>query len=620
MDDLFFAHEQVRPVQEELIKTIQQAITNKKHVLVHAPTGLGKTAAVLAPTIALALKKNLTIFFLTSRHTQHQIILETLRKIKQKYKLTLESACIIGKKWMCAQPNTETLPSHDFAEFCKSLRENEQCEFYTNTRTKNNGKTPEAQLALKELKVISPIDATQISENAKTQKLCPYEMSLLMAQTAHVIITDYYYLFHPSIRESFLLKINKKLENSIVIVDEGHNLPARARELMTTHLTTWMIRRAIKEAKKFHLESILSFLVELQEVLLNLADPIKNEGERLIKREDFMERIQKFSDYEQLIDDLDALADEVRKKQRVSSLGSIATFLEGWQGADEGFSRILTRAKEGPIITLSHRCLDPSVVTKEVFDASYASIVMSGTLTPTEMYKDLLGFTEATTAEFESPFPEENRLAMVIPKTTTKYSMRSEQQFEAIAKYCAEIANEVPGNVAIFFPSYALRDSVAKYFSELCDKTQFLEESRLTKQEKAELLEKFKSYQKAGAVLLGASSGSFGEGIDLPGDLLKAVIIVGLPLDKPDLETQQLIAYFDQKYKKGWDYGYILPAITKTMQNAGRCIRTETDRGVIVFLDERYAWPQYLKCFPSEWRLTITIQPKEKIRNFFREV
>ena len=99
-----------------------------------------------------------------------------------------------------------------------------------------------------------------------------------------------------------------------------------------------------------------------------------------------------------------------------------------------------------------------------------------------------------------------------------------------------------------------------------------------------------------------------------------AVIIVGLPLDKPDLETQQLIAYFDQKYKKGWDYGYILPAITKTMQNAGRCIRTETDRGVIVFLDERYAWPQYLKCFPSEWRLTITIQPKEKIRNFFREV
>ena len=132
-------------------------------------------------------------------------------------------------------------------------------------------------------------------------------------------------------------------------------------------------------------------------------------------------------------------------------------------------------------------------------------------------------------------------------------------------------------------------------------------------------MEKFKQYKNSGALLLAAASGNFGEGIDLMGDLLKAVIVVGIPLQKPDLETQELIKYYDKRFGRGWDYGYIFPAIITTLQNAGRCIRSEDDRGVIIFLDERYTWQSYLKCFPKDKHFQITQEPLKLINEFFKK-
>jgi DNA excision repair protein ERCC-2 len=131
------------------------------------------------------------------------------------------------------------------------------------------------------------------------------------------------------------------------------------------------------------------------------------------------------------------------------------------------------------------------------------------------------------------------------------------------------------------------------------------------------MLERFAGYSGTGAVLLGVASGSFGEGIDFPGDILKCVVVVGLPLQRPDLETKELIAYYDHKFGKGWDYAYVAPAFSKTLQNAGRCIRSETDKGIVVFLDERFTWPNYFKYFPPEGQIKITLDYEDKIKEFF---
>ena len=550
-------------------------------------------------------------------------MIETLKEIRQKHGLDFYSVDIIGKKWMCGQSGVEALYSSEFAEYCKAMKADGKCEFYENTRSKTN----KANISILAKKVIDDLSSStlhvqELIDACVVERICPYEIALMLAKKSTVIIADYYYLLNKSIRDSFFGKTGKELDKSIIIIDEGHNLPMRARELLTSKLSNFMMLRAIKEAKKYGYLETIEHLNLIQNSLNKLSSGLKVGEEKIILKDNFVNLIKKEMDYEQLIADLQFIGDAIREAQKQSYIGSISAFLEAWAGQDNGFARILSSAetRQGFLITLSYRCLDPSIVTKYVFDNSYSTILMSGTLSPTEMYKELLGFgNDALAEEYKSPFPKKNRINIIIPKTSTKFTMRNEGQFKEIAKITAEIINAVPGNVAVFFPSYNLRDSVNNHLSLMCKKIAFLERPTLSKQEKEELLNKFKRYKDKGAVLLGVASGSFGEGIDLPGDLLNCVIVVGIPLQRPDMETKELIKYYDAKFDKGWDYGYIMPAITKSLQNAGRCIRSEKDKGAIIFLDQRYAWPSYKRCFPIDWEVKITTDYLEELNKFFNE-
>jgi len=605
--DSYFPHDNVREIQEDLIKDVVQCFKDKKHMIVHAPTGLGKTAAALPPALEYAKKHKLTVFFLTSRHTQHKIGVDTLKDIKKKHGVTIRAVDLIGKKWMCSK-TVELLHSGEFADYCKKLREDDNCEFYNNTK-KDNKPTPKATNVLAELKLTSPCHVEELIEQC--DELCPYEMAGLLARKADVIIADYNYIFNPRIRDAFLLKSGIELEKSIIIVDEAHNVPKRVRELLTVKINSFILKGAINECDKFKYHEV----AEKLNAISNTLDELSVDNEKIVKGYEFVKKINSYYDYDEMINEFAFVGEEIRDKQKRSFVGGIGNFLEQWTGEDEGFARIISR--KGNNVELSYRCLDPSLLTKEVAEKAYSVIFMSGTLTPTFMYKDILGFDDAVEREFESPFPSENKLSLVVPITTTKYTRRGEKEYKKMATILAQITDEIPGNSAVFFPSYHLRDEVYRYFYDLGSKTVLLEKQGMTKSEKSEFLEKFKEYKVKGAVLLGVAAGSFGEGIDLPGDFLKCVIIVGLPLERPNLETKELINYYDAKFSKGWDYAYIFPAIQKVLQNAGRCIRSETDRGVVVFLDERWAWPNYYRCIPQDFNVKVSKDYLEKIKEFF---
>lgn len=622
--NLLFPYDSVRMEQSDLLQQINECLSQRKHLVAHAPTGLGKTAAVLAPCLRHAIDNKLTVFFLTSRHTQHLIAIQTLKEIKEKYGMPIEAISLAGKKNMCLQPGVEQWKAREFYDYCKSLREDNKCEYYANIKSGNNV-TVEAKKALADLKAISPCHTDTVLGVSREAKVCPYELGALFSASSSVIIGDYNYIFSPSIRESFFSRTQNDLGRSIIIIDEAHNLPSRVRDTLTSTLSSTMIQFAIKDAKEFGYEDIIPMLAGLQEILVSYGEGMRNGSEKLIQKKDFEARVNAINlakTSKAVIEELSFIGEAIRQAKNRSSLPTIAEFLEAWNSSDDGFARIFSVRDRGEktVLSLSYRCLDPAVACRDVIQQSYCTIAMSGTLLPTEMYRDMLGFpSDAVLQQYESPFSDENKLSLIVPETTTKYERRSEEMFQRIAEICAGITNAVPGNCAIFFPSYAIRDTVYKYFYERGEKTAFREEQAMTKQDKVDLLQKFKEYQKAGAVLLGAIAGSFAEGIDLPGDLLKCVIVVGLPLTKPDLETQELIKYYDKKFGRGRDYGYILPAFTKTLQGAGRCIRTENDRGVIVFLDERYAWPMYARCFPRDSPIRVTTQYKEYIEAFFEQ-
>jgi len=607
--ELLFPYKEPRKVQKALIAQIQSCIENKQNLIAHAPTGLGKTAAIFSVTLPYAIKNNLTVFFITPRHTQHHIAIETLKEIKSKYNLDFQVVDLIGKKHMCLQPGVETLQNNEFIEYCKDLRKHDHCEFYFNFKD-----NVLKEMCLKQIQ--EPLHVEDLKQICRDFSLCPYEIAALLGKKSNVIIADYHHILSPSIRQSLFNRIQKNLSECIICFDEAHNVPEKCRKLLTVNLSSITIERALKENKNFDFE-FEEDLFNIHNNFAQLAKTISIEkNEVLVKKEEFHVEMG-------LISPLKEAAEIVREKQKRSYLGSMALFLEAWLGPDKAFTRILSRnftSSGKPYINLLYKCLDPSVLISQL-DA-HSMIFMSGTLSPTSMYLDLFSLDnkKTTMVEYEDPFPKKNRLNLIVPYTTTKYSKRDELMFKRIARTCCEMVNVIPGNVAIFFPSYALRDRVNYFFQHETSKKIVLEQPGLSKKEKRDLIDEFKSYNEDGAVLLGAASGSFGEGIDLPGNFLNGVIIVGLPLAKPDLETQELINYYDERFSKGWDYAYVYPAIIKSLQNAGRCIRSETDKGCIIYLDERYAWDNYRKCFPHDAYFEITKVPTERIKVFFKQI
>ena len=613
---VFFPYETVRPSQKELIESIQENLKGKRNLIAHAPTGLGKTAAVLSSILPFALEKNLTIFFVTPKHTQHRIAIETLQIIKQKFKKEFIALDIIGKKHLCAQEGAEALSQFEFSEYCRSLVENGNCDFFNKIKQKQKLST-EAELFLKQVKE-NIVHVEDLKKLAQQAKLCPFEMACLLGREASVIVADYHHLLNSGVRDTILSRTEKELSKAILIFDEAHNLPDKARELLTAKLSTYIIEQARKEAISLGQEDIAMDIKGIEHLLLDLAKKHLSiqEAQALIKKEEFLNKISNTS---LLIKDLLEIAKIIKEDKKRSFAESLAHFLVAWQEAEKGFTRILKREENEQgksMLSLSYNCLDPSLLIKNIAEESYLSIFMSGTLTPTKMYKDLFGIT-AEEKEFQNPFPIKNKLNIIIPETTTKFTQRNEEMFQQIASYCSSITNITPGNSIIFFPSYDLKDRVNLYFKTESEKTIFQEARGMSKTEKENMIERFKIYGKQGAVLLATTSGSFGEGIDIKGNIVKGVIVVGLPLAKPDLETQELIKYYEEKFAKGWDYGYTLPALIKTKQNAGRCIRSDTDKGVVVYLDKRYIWGNYFQAFQQEENLAITKNPSEIIKEFF---
>ena len=620
--ELLFPFETQRPIQKEMIKDVTECISENKHLIAHAPTGLGKTVASLSPALNYAIENGKNLIFLTPKHTQHQIVVETLCKVKEKNKVNVNVVDFIGKRWMCLVPGVQTLTSRDFAEYCREAKKDERCPFYNKVKKKIE-LTKEAKRIIEELKRISPLHVEEVCSMCGKEEVCPYEISCELAKSANVIIADYYHIFHPSIRKAFLTKINKDLKDCIIIVDEAQNLPSRIREVLSSTVSNFSLNRAVKEARQAGYEETANDLTEIYNILIDMSQKELSEKEECyVQRDEFIAKVEKVGkNFEELAGDLLLLGERIRAENKVSYIGSIGSFLQQWLEEGDGFVRILRRSewKEKSLIQLNFRCLDPALASKELFEECHSAILMSGTLTPTRMYRDILGMSEERTKckEYDNPFPKTNRLSLVIPDTTTRFTRRKPEEFQKIAEWCAQVVNSIPGNVAVFFPSYYVRDKVAPEFERKSRKSIFSEQQGLSKRERMEMLEQFKEYSDLGAVFLGVTGGSFGEGIDLPGKFLRGVVVVGVPLDSPDLETQSLIDYYEKLFGAGWDYGYIFPAMNRVVQAAGRAIRSETDRGVVVLIDERFTWKNYFKCLPVEWQIIVTKNPVDRIKKFF---
>ncbi|MCX8190555.1 MAG: ATP-dependent DNA helicase [Candidatus Diapherotrites archaeon] len=633
---ILFPYNEIRKEQDKLLKDALYTIENKKALLAHAPTGLGKTAAVLSPAISYALENQKKVFFLTPKISQHEVAVTFVNNINSKFSTKIQGVDLVGKQHMCPNPLLKNADSSTFYELCKRLKKKESCSFYANASGFNPEQRMMAKYYIKKVKnnckrMLHHIELKDFCESFECpygKGLCTYEVALQFANEANIIVADYFHIFSPKIRQVLLQRAGYNLEDCILIIDEAHNLPERLRKLMSSSISTKLIDSALEEASKIKADS--TELISIKNVLKLMAKKILNNtkkpriankaSETLICKEELEANCKDvdFSGLSAFLSDLSLEYIEAFPYGR-SALQKLASFFEKWAVQDSSFIRILKSEKDNVFLKL--KAMDPSLASKNVFEKAHSAVLMSGTLLPQKMYADLLGVPEERTIfrEYASPFPEKNKLTLFVPNSTTKYSERNFEEYRKIAQVISRCANSVPGNVAVFFPSFSVMNSVCSVMNGELNKKLLTQKENMSAKERYVLLNEFKKSAENGAILFAVASGSFAEGIDYVGNQLLGAIIVGIPLNDMDLEQKCLIEYCQQKFGFGWHYAYINPAITRAIQASGRVIRDRNDRGIVVFLDKRYLWKNYSKCFPRETKKIVTSEPEKFIVEFWKQ-
>ena len=435
---------------------------------------------------------------------------------------------------------------------------------------------------------------------------CPYEAKKKLMKDAKVVAAPYVHILDPDIRESLMTNLDRPgdPQSLLIIVDEAHNLVDAARESETFRIERSMVDASIDECSTFRHQPIIwgdvtlnSFLTFLKACIRGVAtelipmgsDTAVIEGpliEKRIKAKFGMKQADLDAAIETMLDIGEQRTDALMEKgeNRISDIQSVASFLQSWCGtASERFVRTVKADKDGEYLRAC--CIDPD----EFLNSTNGTVHMSGTLQPLDQYARVIGLSSKITfRKYPSPFPPENRKVVYTPGLTTRWQdLKNDPSMKTrLEKTIADLCNSVDKNTLVFFTSYNSMSSMRSYLESHIQKRLYWEESR-NAQRNASNLAAFRS--RRDGVLFCVMGGKFAEGIDFPGEELCFAIVVGIPYPPPSPEMKAMSDMFDAKYGdgKGWLYCSAVPAQRKMKQAIGRLIRTETDRGMAVILDNR---------------------------------
>jgi DNA excision repair protein ERCC-2 len=608
---LHFRHESPRPHQRELMEDMQRAISFRQLLIAHAPTGSGKTDAALSAAISCAIEQDLDVFFLTPKISQHRIAMDVVRGLEAKHSLGLRAVDMVGRAHCCIDDSLNGMDSEALLSACVRKRKNAECAYYSNARGYNRREEAKAEEAFRGIlpQYGSGKSHHEVIDMGRRAASCPYEWLLKLAAQSRVIVADYHHIFIPQIRDIFLQKIRKRVESSVIIVDEAHNLAPRVRSSLSRGASTLTLAKAAKEMRALGLDP-----GPLEEEFRSWgAGALDGAQERVVPPAMFVEFISRFGlTMEEAVQrSNDAGEAYIEKTGRKSACLRLARFIADWEGGDEGCVRIL-REDRGHLF-LTKRMLDPSPATR-ILNECAASILMSGTMVPMEMHRDVLGLDRERTAmkAYPSPFDSRSIVNVVADGVTTRYARRGKEEYAAIASKIDAITGRTPGGTAVFFPSYEVMDSVLPL---VLSRNLHVQRPGMRPAEIRKVLRDFRSHS---GVLVGVQGGSLSEGVDYSDGEIKTVVIVGVALEEMGLESRALIGYYEAKFGRGWDYGYLYPGTIKALQAAGRARRKEGDRVAVVYMDERFRWNKYNWILSREEQAVLTDAPEEAVGEFWR--
>ena len=569
-----FPFDSFRSGQREMAAAVYRSIRDKTRLLVQAPTGIGKTAAALFPAVK-ALGEGLTdiVFYLTARSTG-RLAAEQALKLMRARGLCVRSVSVTAKAKICPMPQPVCDP-----ETCPRAR----------------GHFDRQKLAVEASWSESALDESAVRRLAEEYRVCPFELSLALCETAQIVICDYNYVFDPKVR---LRRFFDRSGRYTLLIDEAHNLPDRMRGMYSASVSgsrLSALRREVGKAdgKKNSLYESLSLLLKEigrsreYEMRSELPLPAVNAAKQ------FMDAAKEYLSLSR-----------VYAKELSEAYLDAASFVRVSGDYDEDCYRtLITPSGSRPDMLLW--CWDPTPRFKRAVKRMRGTVMFSATLSPLEHYGKLLAVEESEGGrllDLPSPFPRENLLSLCLD-IPVRYRMRQESA-PRVARAIAAMAKARRGNYLACFPSHEYLNLVAGFLAAQDADIDILVQQRdMNERRREAFLARFEEAPARSLVAFAAMGGVFSEGVDLPGDRLIGAVIVGVGMPQICFERDQMrLLYDDEDGEGGFETAYMYPGIGKCLQAAGRVIRTSSDQGAVLFIDERYRLEEYRRLLPDHIR------------------
>ncbi|MCX7709712.1 MAG: ATP-dependent DNA helicase [Clostridia bacterium] len=598
--DLKFPFEKYRAGQRELAVAVYKTISEEKNLFVQAPTGIGKTISTLFPTVkAMGEEKATKIFYLTAKTITRQVAEEAFEKMREQG-LSFKTIILTAKEKICFKENAVCNP--------------ENCEYA-------KGHYDRVDKAIMEIYTNEQSFTREIVEKyAQKYQVCPFELSLDLAIWSDCVICDYNYVFDPRVYLKRFFQFNTG--DYIFLIDEAHNLVDRSREMFSAELQKrpFLQLKKVFKSKRPKLSKALS---NVNSLLLEMKKSCGEENYTSSKEEPK----EIYPLLKELVKEAEAWLSGSDKSEGYEELLNLyfelLAFIKTTELYDERYVTYVEKDQSG--VKLKLFCLDPSFLLGEALKRGKAAIFFSATLTPIDYYIDILGGSDCDyKMQLNSPFERDNLCLLVSNTISTKYKER-ENSYTEIAKYIHAVIHRKPGNYMAFFPSYKYMNEVNLRFEELYPGIKTLLQSNImTEEEREAFLDNFKSKAEGALVGFAVLGGIFSEGIDLKGDRLLGAIIVGVGLPQICLERNIMMEYFRKKNGLGYEYAYVFPGMNKVLQASGRVIRSETDRGIVLLIDQRFSDSLYQRLFPAHWQHQKGVKGIESLNsalnNFWKEI
>lgn len=586
-----------REGQRDLVVSVYRTILRKKKLFIQAPTGVGKTMATVFPAVrAVGEGLGEKIFYLTAKTIMRTVAEQAFSLLKEKG-LLYKTITLTAKEKICFCEEAECNP--DACPYAK-------------------GHFDRVNDAVFDLITHSGDWSREVlEEQAKKHMVCPFEMSLDVSNWADAVICDYNYAFDPQAHLKRFFSESGKGEY-LFLIDEAHNLVERGREMYSASLYKEDLLE-VRKLVKAEDPKLAKGLSECNQQFLELKREcehyqiLKSVSHIALK---LMNVLSKLEDY------LEECKDAEKKKRVLDFYFAVRSFLNIHDIMDENYV-IFSEMMEDGRFQIKLFCVNPAVNLQNYLEQGNSTIFFSATLLPVHYYKKLLSVEKDDYAVYaHSSFPQENKFLFIGTDVSTRYTRRGESTYQRFARYIAVMAEQKKGNYMAFFPSYRFLEEVHTCFLECVDHEvdSICQVSYMDEEQRKEFLEEFEQEREKSLVAFCVMGGIFSEGIDLTDDKLIGAVIAGTGLPQVCTEREILKQYFNAADMDGFDYAYLYPGMNKVLQSAGRVIRTESDRGVILLLDDRFRAMRYREVFPREWQqyqLGSVKNLEQEIRTFW---